>query len=412
MRNGLVPAPEALAMVLDKAAPAQSEFVDLHSAHGRVLARDLKALRTQPPFNASAMDGYAVHQSDLSPLPARLKVIGHSVAGHPFCGQVGKGQAVRIFTGAPVPDDADTIIIQENTCLHGEDVEILKANKPGKFIRPAGLDFAMNDVLLNRGRLMDPQSIALAAAMNHATVEVWKKPVVAIIATGDELVLPGNPLQPGQIIASNSFAIAAIARNAGANVIDMGIARDSVEALLDVTQSAIAKGVDLIVTMGGASVGDHDLVLPAMEQKGFEFKFNKIAMRPGKPFLFATCGHNAGHGSKIIRLLGLAGNPVSSVVAARIFMHPLINALAGLPTQLAEPVPAIMGEDMHANDERQEYVRASATKDKNGNLVIHPFNEQDSSMLANLVRADCLLIRDINAPPARAGDICKVVMLR
>lgn len=408
MRTDLVPAPAALKLILEGASPSAREMVDLHHGDQRVLALDLIALRTQPPFNASAMDGYGVRQSDLASIPVSLDIVGQSAAGHSFNGNVEDGQAVRIFTGAPVPDDVDTIVIQENTNADGSSVEILAGNKLGKFIRKAGLDFREGDVLLESGRLMDPQSISLAASMNYAEICVWQKPVVAIIATGDELVLPGNDLEEGQIIASNSFALAALARKSGAEVLDMGVAKDTVEALLQVTRDAIAQGADLIITMGGASVGDHDLVLPSMEKQGFKFVFSKIAMRPGKPFLFATREVEG----KTVRLLGLAGNPVSSIVAGQVFVRPLINALAGLPPQFAEPVSAKLGAAMDANDERQEYVRAKLERDPHGNMVVLPFSSQDSSMLANLVRADCLLIREINAPAAHIGDDCEIVKLR
>ena len=286
MIDGLIPATDALQIILRDAAPQTSELVKLRQANGRVLKSDLKALRTQPPFDASAMDGYAVRQQDIGEIPAILSVIGQSAAGHPFVGSIGKNEAVRIFTGAQVPDQSDTIIIQEHTYPDGERVNILKGNSSGKFIRQAGLDFREGECLLQSGRVMDPQSIALAASMNHPQLEVWKKPVVAILATGDELVMPGNSLAQGEIIASNSFALASIVEDAGGQALDMGIAKDKVESLIEHVQSAISQGADMIITIGGASVGDHDLVLPAMQKIGFEFEFSKIAMRPGKPFLF------------------------------------------------------------------------------------------------------------------------------
>ena len=408
MKDELVPAPRALQMVLENAAPEASEMVGLHEAHGRVLAANLEALRTQPPFDASAMDGYGVRQEDITTLPALLAIIGQSAAGHPYSGKVSRGQAVRIFTGAPVPKGVDTIVIQENTTARDGHVKVLKEAKRGRYIRNAGLDFKQGQTLLQRGRVLDAQCVALAASMNHAHVEVWRKPLVAILATGDELVAPGNTLEKGQIIASNSFGLFAMAQKSGAQAIDLGIAQDTLEGLTTRVETAIAKGADMIVTMGGASVGDHDLVYGAMEKIGFNFAFTKIAMRPGKPFLFATKTHNG----KTIRMLGLAGNPVSSIVAGQVFVRPLINALAGLPPQSANPVKAILGSALPANDQRQEYMRATCQTNAQGRLVATPFDSQDSSMLANLTRADCLLIRPINAPAAMAGDGCEVVMLR
>lgn len=408
MIEGLIPATQAMQIILRDAAPQTGEWVGLRQANGRVLKSDLKALRTQPPFNASAMDGYAIRQADISEIPASLTVIGQSAAGHPFQASVGQNEAVRIFTGAQVPDQTDTIIIQEHTKADGNRVNILKPNESGKFIRRAGLDFSQGECLLQSGRIMDPQSIALAASMNHPQLEVWKKPVVAILATGDELVMPGNALAPGEIIASNSFALAAIVEDAGGEVLDMGIAKDKVESLIDCVKSAIDQGAEMVITIGGASVGDHDLVLPAMQKIGFEFEFSKIAMRPGKPFLFAR---NQSTG-KTIRMLGLAGNPVSSIVAGQIFVRPLVNAMAGLPEAHAQPKQAILGADLLANDERQEYMRVLIDIDDDGTLIATPFETQDSSMLANLNRADALLIRAINAPAAKAGEACQVVMLK
>jgi molybdopterin molybdotransferase len=408
MIDGLIPATDALQIILRDAAPQTSELVKLRQANGRVLKSDLKALRTQPPFDASAMDGYAVRQQDIGEIPAILSVIGPSAAGHPFAGSIGKNEAVRIFTGAQVPDQSDTIIIQEHTHPDGERVNILKGNSSGKFIRQAGLDFREGECLLQSGRVMDPQSIALAASMNHPQLEVWKKPVVAILATGDELVMPGNSLAQGEIIASNSFALASIVEDAGGQALDMGIAKDKVESLIEHVQSAISQGADMIITIGGASVGDHDLVLPAMQKIGFEFEFSKIAMRPGKPFLFAK---NRSTG-KTIRMLGLAGNPVSSIVAGQIFVRPLVNAMAGLPAEQSRPLPAILGSDLKANDERQEYMRVLIKVDDEGTLIATPFETQDSSMLANLNRADALLIRTINAPTAISGEACQVVLLK
>ena len=406
MIEGLVPAPQALQMILEDASTSTIEEVALRHASGRVLAQDLRALRTQPPFDASAMDGYGVHQSDILKIPATLKVIGQSAAGHPFEGDIGEGEAVRIFTGAQVPDQIDTIVIQENTIADGDEVRILQGNLPGKYIRNAGLDFREGEILLNKGCTLDPQSVSLAASMNHRQIKVWQKPVIAILATGDELVMPGNALKAGEIIASNSFALTSIVENAGGRVIDMGIAKDRLESLTASIQAAINQGANAIITIGGASVGDHDLVLPAMKEMGFEFVFSKIAMRPGKPFLYAK------NKSRNITMLGLAGNPVSAIIAGQVFVRPLVNAMAGLPPKKAEPVPAILGAQLPANDQRQEYMRARIETRDDGKLIATAFEIQDSSMLANLTRADCLLIRPINAPAAKPGDECQVVLLK
>ncbi len=408
MIEGLIPATDALQMILQGANPLESEIIPLRQANGRVLAADLCALRTQPPFDASAMDGYAVRQQDIGNTPISLKLVGQSAAGHPYDGNIGKNETVRIFTGAPVPEQTDTIIIQEETVKEGQDIRILTGNPAGRFIRKAGLDFSQGEMLMKSGRVLDPQSISLAASMNHPQLEVWQKPTVAILATGDELVLPGNSLDAGEIISSNTFALASIVENAGGEVLDLGIAKDRLESLISHIQNALDHDADMIVTIGGASVGDHDLVLPAMQEMGFEFLFSKIAMRPGKPLLFAQ---NKSSG-KNIRMLGLAGNPVSSIIAGQIFVRPLVNLLAGLPAEKSKPVPAILGCDLHANDERQEHMRVLIERNNLGELVALPFETQDSSMLANLNIADALLVRPVNAPAAKSGETCEVVLLR
>ncbi len=404
----LIPAPKALEIVLADAGPSGSEKVKLEDASGRVLVSDLPAKRTQPPFDASAMDGYAVRSEDLTPLPCSLKIIGESRAGAAFDGNLSKGQAVRIFTGAVVPKGADTIVIQENTESDGHIVQVCEGGPKGKFIRKAGLDFSEGDVLLSKGDVLDPQRLALAASMNHANVEVFRKPKVAVIATGDELVMPGSDAGPGKIIASNTFGICALIRISGGDVIDLGIAPDTSDGLQNALEQALKAKVDLVVTTGGASVGDHDLVQPVAESIGFEFEIAKIAMRPGKPFLFAK----RGKGDQITRLMGLAGNPVSSLVAGDVFVRPLVNRLAGYPDSSSAPLPAVLGGELPPNDERQEYIRASLTLGDDGKSIATPFPKQDSSMLALMVKSDCLIIRPANAAASQIGDPCRIVILR
>lgn len=408
LHEGLVPAQKALELVLEGAEPVEAESVALAQANGRVLAEDLAAKRTQPPFPASAMDGYAVRHDDLSESETALEVIGEAAAGHPFSGGVKAGTAVRIFTGAPVPDGADTIIIQENTNRDGNTVQILIPADKGKFVRPAGLDFKQGETLLKAGTAIDAQSLSLAASMNHAQLPVWKKPVVGVLATGDELVLPGNDLADGQILASNTFGVAAIARDAGGEVLDLGIARDTLDDLIARIGGAFDRGADLIVTTGGASVGDHDLVKPAMEHFGFTFSFVKIAMRPGKPVMFGKAVIDG----RERRFLGLAGNPVSSLVSGHIFMRPLIRLLGGHDAKTVEPVTGELEIPLPENDEREDYMRATARRDGDGRLLITPFTKQDSSMLATLSKADCLVIRPVHAPAADAGESVPVILLR
>lgn len=408
MREGLVPAVEAREIILRDAAPVRVEQIPIEECAGRVLAQDLAALRTQPPFAASAMDGYAVRGADVQTSPVQLKVIGQAAAGHPFSGTVSTGQAVRIFTGAPVPQGADTIIIQENTRAGDGAVEVLESAAQGRFVRPAGLDFTENDVLLKKGDLLDPQRLSLAASMNHSALPVYARPRVALLATGDELVPPGDRLGEGKIIASNTFGLAALVMDCGGEVLDFGIVADTKQALRK-TFAAVAKAKpDLLLTTGGASVGDHDLVRPVLESMGARFAFNRIAMRPGKPMLAGVLRT----GEQEIRLIGLAGNPVSSLVAGYIFVRPLVTALAGRPIAGARPLPAILGCDLPANDEREEYMRATANRLDDGTLEVTPFDRQDSAMLGALARADALVIRPVLAPAAAKGDACNAILLR
>lgn len=408
LHHGLVPAPKALQLVLEGAAPVSVETVELANAFNRVLAQDLKANRTQPPFPASAMDGYAVRNADLKSENPVLTMIGEAAAGHPFDGKIGQHECVRIFTGAPVPNGADTIIIQENVSSNGNEITILETVDLGKFVRQAGLDFHKGQTLLTKGSVLDPQSLALAASMDHPEVKVYSRPKTAIIATGDELVMPGQATKDGQIIASNTFGVAAIAAAAGAEVDNLGIALDTVEALKQKVSHALENGTDLIITSGGASVGDHDLVKPVLEGFGFVFSFVKIAMRPGKPVIFGK----AEIGGKTRRFFGLAGNPVSSLVSSHIYLRPLIRLLGGYPAQTVQPVTARFDCDMPANDEREDYMRGTARRGKDGELLVAPFPKQDSSMLATLAKADCLIIRAINATAAKAGETTQVIMLR
>ena len=399
-----MPVDEALRRILDGAAPSnEPEMLPLAESLGRVLARDLLALRTHPPFAASAMDGYAV-RADEAVAGAVLKLQGESAAGHGFDGTLAPGSTIRIFTGAPVPDGADAIVIQE-TVERFEDgtVRLNEAAVPGRHIRPAGIDFAEGKTGLEKGRLLDAGAITFAAAMNHATLPVARKPRVAVLATGDELRLPGQTLGPGQIIASNTFGVAALARGAGADIIDLGIAADRMEALDEALDSAIAHEADVLVTIGGASVGDHDLVQKAMTGRGMALDFWKIAMRPGKPLMSGRLGG--------MRVLGLPGNPASSLVCAHLFLVPLVTRLAGLadPARLKK---AILTKDLPENDQRQDYLRGDLESGADGQLSATPMARQDSSLMKVFADARCLIIRPPFAPAAKAGSICDVLVLR
>jgi molybdopterin molybdotransferase len=398
----LTPVPQAQARLLAEVEALAAETVALEDADGRVLAEDLVARRTQPPFDASAMDGYAVRAGDLG-AGARLSVIGTSAAGHGFAGTVGPRQAVRIFTGAPVPDGADTILIQENASRDGDVLVAAGPEPKGRFVRPAGLDFRAGDVVLSAGRRLGMREIGLAAATNNATVPVRRRPVVAILATGDELVAPGSPVGPDQIVASNGLALAALVRSAGGRAVDLGIAPDDLAVLRARIRAGIEAGADVVCLLGGASVGDHDLTRPALEAEGLALDFWKIAMRPGKPLMFGRIGG--------LRAIGLPGNPVSSLVCGLLFVAPLVRCLAGESEVLPAQEPARLGHALPANDQRQDYLRASLSRDDSGELVASPFPVQDSSMMSVIARADALVIRPPHAPAAAAGDTVSIIRL-
>jgi molybdopterin molybdotransferase len=395
---------EALARILAAApAPTEAERVQLQDGLHRTLAGDLAALRSQPPFDASAMDGYAVRAADLDPAPARLRVIGESAAGHGFSGRVGPGEAVRIFTGAPLPDGADTILIQENADRDGDHVVARQSEPRGRFVREAGYDFRQGDVLLKAGLRLGTRHLALAAAMNHPELAVRRRPRVALLATGDELVRPGEALGADQIVTSNNFAIAGIAAETGAEPIDLGIAGDTPDALEHGLAQARAARADIFVTLGGASVGDHDLVQRVLQPKGLSLDFWKIAMRPGKPLMFGKIAP--------MLFLGLPGNPVSAIVCAHLFLRPLIRKLLGdLRAGEIATEAARLGRDLPENDERQDYLRATLTSEGDA-LVATPFPRQDSGMVAMLAGADALVVREPHARAARAGDTCRIIRL-
>ncbi|WP_353641754.1 gephyrin-like molybdotransferase Glp [Mesorhizobium sp. WSM2239] len=399
----LLPVADALRLLLDGARPRETETVPLADAAGRVLAEPLKALRTQPPFDASAMDGYAVRAADVANVPVQLEIIGAAPAGRRFPGKVGPGQAVRIFTGAPMPKGADTIVIQENTSSVGENgVEVTEAVAAGHHIRSKGLDFAEGDLLLERGRVLDAAALSLAASANHATLRVVKRPLVAIIATGDELAPPGSEPGPDQIIASNALGVGAIVQSAGARVIDLGIAQDSKESISALVRRAMDAQADVIVTLGGASVGDHDLIHDVLTSEGVVLDFWKIAMRPGKPLMFGRLGAT--------RCLGLPGNPVAGLVCSHLFLKPLLAQLGGVPHQ-PDLRRARLATALPANDTRQDYIRAVVKATPDG-LIAAPFGIQDSSMLKIFADANALIVREPFAAAADVGASCDVLMLR
>jgi molybdopterin molybdotransferase len=393
----LMPVEQAKALVLAGANPLGIETVPVEAAHGRVLARDLKARRDQPPFPASAMDGYAVRAAEALP-GAALRLIGTSAAGHGFRGVLKQGEAVRIFTGAPVPEGADAILIQEHALADNGTVTPKMQVWPGQFIRPRGLDYRSRDVLLRSGHRLNARDVGLAASMNLSALPVRKKPLVAILATGDELVEPGRRPSKDQIVSSNSVALAAFVDWAGGEPCNLGIVKDDALAIRKAIRKA--RDADILVTSGGASVGEHDLVKSTLEGEGVALTFWKIAMRPGKPLMFAK--RNRQH------IIGLPGNPVSALVCARIFIKPLLDRLLGRPADDLG-LTATLAAPMRANDERQEYARARLLRKEDGSLSALPFPKQDSSMLRVMVESDCLIVRPPHAPAAQTGDKVEVL---
>jgi molybdopterin molybdotransferase len=396
----LLPVDEAQRRILDGAEPLGSERVDLLGAAERVLAEDVTAKLTQPPFDASAMDGYALRAADVAPVPAELRVTGESHAGRPFTGTVGAGEAVRIFTGASVPAGADTVVIQEDTARAGNRLTVREAAARGANIRRAGGDFRAGDVLLPAGRLLDASAITLAAAGGNAALCVRRRPRVAILATGDELVEPGTTPSAGQIISSNPYGLAALVRRFGGAPRLIGIAGDTLKDLA--AKLDAAADADVLVTIGGASVGDRDLVKPALEARGLALDFWKVAVRPGKPMLYGRLGP--------MRVLGLPGNPLSCLIAARLFLVPLLFALLGRRDAPLAERAAVLAHDLGANGPRQHYMRGVLEPGEPLPRVT-AFASQDSAHMSALAAADVLIVRPPEAPACHAGEVVRVLPL-
>jgi molybdopterin molybdotransferase len=396
----MIPVEEATARVLAGLAPLPAETVSVDRAPGRVLAEDLTARLTQPWADVSAMDGYAVRHADLTGQPVVLRQVGYVPAGRSHDRPLGPGECVRLFTGAPLPDGADTVVIQEDTEADGERITIGRIPAAGRHVRRAGFDFRQGQVLLPAGRRLTARDVGLAAAANRPWLAVRRRPRVAILATGDEIVLPGDPVGANRIVSANSFALAALVEAEGGVPVNLGIAGDDRASLARL--AAGAAGADLLLTSGGASVGDHDFVREVLGEGGLSLDFWKIAMRPGKPLMHGRVGATP--------MLGLPGNPVSAAVCAILFARPMLRALQGLPPA-DPPTIARLGRDLPANDRRRDYLRARLSRDADGGLVATPFETQDSAAMSLLCRADCLAVRPPHAGPAAAGSQVEIVPL-
>ena len=401
----LLPVSEAKSRLLAKAIPVETiEVVPLADADRRVLAADLAARLTQPPFDASAMDGYALRAADAPRIGTELTVIGSAAAGHAFSGAVAAGQAVRIFTGAPVPEGADAVLIQEDAeKLEGDRIRTKFEVTKGRHVRPRGQDFREGETVLAAGTLVDFSHVTVTAAMNYAELSVYRRPRIAILATGDELVQPGTTPGAAQIIASNTFGIAALVKENGGDVLDLGIVGDREEDIAAAIARARAARADVLVTLGGASVGDHDLVQTTLRNAGMELDFWRIAMRPGKPLMVGQLEN--------MQVLGLPGNPVASLVTGMLFLEPLVRKLARLPERRRQ-IEGTTAERLPSNDQRQDYLRAKLSRDRDGNVIAEAFEKQDSSMMKIFAHSDGLIVRPPHAPELPAGAPCPILLIR
>ena len=391
---------DARARVLAPLQPLPAEIVALADAWGRVLATPVIARLSNPPADVSAMDGYALRAED-GVLGARLRVVGEAPAGHPFPGRVARGEAVRLYTGSFMPEGTDSVLLQEDAARDGDIVEVRETVRAGRHVRPQGQDFAAGSEVLAAGRRLGARDVGLAAAANRPWLAVHRRPRVALLATGDEIALPGEDVPMGGIVSSNTHALAALVRASGGEPVLLPVAPDDRSAL---AAAAIgARGADLLVTTGGASVGDYDLVQAALGDEGFKLDFWKVAMRPGKPLVSGRLG--------AVPVLGLPGNPVSALVCGLLFLVPAIARLSGLPDGPPVPVTARLGAPVAANDGRTDHLRASLRTERDGTLVATPFPRQDSAMLRAFAEADGLILRPPNAPALPDGAEVPVLRL-
>lgn len=392
---------EARSRILAEIPVLELQTVPIGQARGRVAGEDILAKLSHPPVAVSAMDGYGLSSQDVGQLPVRLRKIGESRAGASFQGRMARGACVRIFTGAAVPEGVDVIALQEDAEESGGEVVIRETPKPGQYIRRAGLDFSAGQALVRQGKVLTARDLGLLASAGHGQVAVRRRPKVAILSTGDELVPPGEAPGPDQIVCSNGLALSAAVESWGAEALDLGIAVDRAEAIAEAADRAM--GADILVTSGGASAGDHDLVQAGVAQRGFVQSFWRIAMRPGKPLMFGRIG--------ALPVLGVPGNPVSALVCAMLFLKPVLNKMYGASSPELTFETAVLGSAMGANDRREEYARARLERGADGRLAVWPFSAQDSAMQMALAQSGALVRRPPFAPPAPAGSEVEILRL-
>lgn len=403
----LISVDEALDRLMQKTLPLESETIHIFKAGGRFLSKPLFANLTQPPFRSSAMDGYGVRVSSEIPNGTKFKVVGEAAAGHMFAGKINDGEAIRIFTGAVVPDDVNTVIIQENIIKHNDSIiQVTQNIAPFGNIRPKGNDFTKGDMLLEQGTQLNPAALGLAAAAGHDNLSVFHKPRIAILSTGDELVPAGTIPNEGQIIASNSYALAQLVIDHGGEVIDLGIAADDKDKIHAALLAAKQQKADILITSGGVSVGEYDLVQEVMRKAGMALDFWKIALRPGKPLMFGTIDN----GYKDMLVLGLPGNPVSAIITAILFLLPVMNKMQG-NCQKATLFNAQLTQNLMANGARRHYIRGFAKNDDKALLHVTPAQSPDSSLVKTLAHSNCLIIHEMNAPPLEKGEMVQILML-
>ncbi len=394
---------EARSRILDRLRPLGSEIVPLTEAWGRVAAAPLLARLDNPPADLSAMDGYAVRGHDTAS-PGRLRVVGTAPAGHPFDGSVGPGECVRLYTGSVMPAGSDSVLIQENATRDNDEVAASEPVSPGRHIRRRGQDFSVGDELVPAGRRLGARDLGIAAAGNHAWMTVHRRPRVAVLATGDELALPGEAIPRGGVVNSNTPMLSALIRAGGGTPVLLPPVRDDISAIADAVEGL--DGIDMLLTLGGASVGDYDLVQQGLARRGLALDFWKIAMRPGKPLMHGHVG-----GEAPVPVLGLPGNPVSALVCALLFLLPALQRLSGEPAAGPEPERAILGIPLGANDARADHLRASLTRLPDGQLEATPFPRQDSGMLRRLAVSEALVLRAPHALAAARGEPVEILRL-